>query len=152
MLNKLPVFVAAALAILSSRANAQADAMAMGRQSAANQIGIMEYCQTNGFADADAVAAQRSAFARLPPAPVGSPPTDSAETLGRTGTLSINGTKHTLASMAGNQNMTVSAVCGQMAANAKQVAASMASMPAMPSGMPSMPGMPAMPGAPVAPK
>lgn len=128
---------------------AQSDPMAAGRQAAANQLGVMEFCQAQGFADGDAVTAQRAAFGRLPPPPAGSPPTDAAEALGRQGTLSMNGTQTTLTDLASTHGTTVAAMCGQMASVAKQVAGQMQGMPSMPGGMPLMPsGMPSMPSMP----
>ena len=124
---------------------AQSDPMAMARQASANQLGLMEYCQSQGYADTDAVAASRTSLGRLPPAGAGAPPTDAAEALGRKGTLAVNGTETTLASMASSHNTTVGAMCGQMANSAKQAVAmsqAMPSMPAMPGGMPAMPSMP----------
>ena len=136
---------ASVLAVTSVPAFAQADQMAMMREMAANQLGVMEFCQDNGYVDADAVAAQRKALARVPQSGAAN---DAAEALGRKGTLSANGTQTTMASLASGHNTTVSAMCGQMGSAAKQAAAATATAGTMPGrpGMPTMPGMPAMPG------
>ena len=142
---------------------AQADPYAMAHAAAANQLGIMEYCQGRGDVGSDAVEAQRSAIARLPASTVSN---DADEALGKQGTLSApNGTKMTMDSVASEHGSTVSALCKQMGSSAVQSAAAlkqngmapsgmaMPNMPAMPNGMavPAMPNgmaMPTMPGAP----
>lgn len=134
------------LAAMAAPAWAQTDPMASAREAAANQVGVMEYCQKEGYADADAVTAQRGVYAQLPPAPAGAPSTDAAQALGRTGTLSANGTTTTLASLASSRSTSVSALCGQMVDSARQAASLRRSMGAMPGT--AMPGMPTMPGVP----
>ena len=142
----------AACATLSfaGAARAQTDLFAPARQAAANQLGVMEFCQAQGHADAPAVTAQRDAIGRLPPAPPGAPPTDAAEALGREGTLSANGAQTTLASLASSHNTTVAALCEQMAASAKQMGAATSSATGMPSlqGLTPMPGLTGVPGMP----
>ena len=120
----------------------------MVRAAAANQVGVMEYCQGRGDVGADAVEAQRAAFAHIP---AGTAPSAEAEALGKQGTLaSPNGTNMTLDSVASGHGTTVSALCKQMGSAAVQSAAAMKQngmaggamgMPAMPNGM----AMPAMP-------
>ncbi len=139
---------------------AQTDLMAMARVAAANQLGVLEYCQGRGDVGADAVSVQRDAIARLPASSV---PTDAAEALGREGTLSApNGTHITLADMASTHNTTITALCKQMGSSAQQAGAypqgattpgTMPAMPQMPQmmGMPAMPGMPSMQGMPSVP-
>jgi hypothetical protein len=139
--------VAAAVAPVA--ASAQGDMMAMARSAAANQLGVMEYCQKQGFADDAAVAAQRSSISRLPAGPAGES-NDAAEALGRTGTVASGSTKVTLADMAGKNNTTVGALCTQMASSAMRGAAAQSSgtmpgMPSFPGGMPKIPAMPNMP-------
>ena len=141
---------AAAIVLASAGASAQTDQMAMAHQAAANQLGVLEYCQKQGYTDAAAIDAQRTVIARLPASPGVS--TDAAEASGREGTLVANGNNYTLASMASTHNTTESALCKQMAGNVTQMAAMQQSgmgmhMPTMPGGMPQMPsGMPAVPG------
>lgn len=149
---------------------AQTDQIAMAHTMAANQLGLLQYCQGQGDVDASAVEAERSMIGRMPPSAA---PTDAAEALGRKGTLSANGTTMTLASMASSHNTTVSALCKQMGSSAVQASSAYqqngaakngmpslpggmtmpqmpGGMPSMPSGMPSMGSLPGMPGAPPA--
>ena len=124
--------------------------------AAYNAVGVMEYCQSRGYADDAAVTAQRTMLTRLPAAPLTADMT-TAEDAGKSGKIaSPNGTTTTLAEMAGKTNTTEAALCGRMVDSAKQMsamampngmAAMPGGMPAMPGGMPAMPGgMPAMPG------
>ena len=139
---------------------AQSDPMQMARVAGANQVGVMEYCQSKGWADQSAVDAQKTALSDLPPTTNTSGST-AAEATGKAGSLLNNGTAMPLASMASQTNTSVQALCGKLADSAKMVAAQRSSMPQMPSGMPTMPGgmpampkgmtMPAMPGMPKAP-
>ncbi len=125
---------------------AQTDMTSMAHNSAANELGVLEYCQAHGHADDGAVAAQKTAISRLP---TGSGSTDSAEALGKQGVLlGAGGSNVPLSEMASRGNTTESDLCTRMAASVKQAVASnpAMSMPQMPNGMPSMPsGMPAMP-------
>ena len=167
MLRYLPLAFAVTLGGAGA-AIAQADPLGQARQSAYNQVGIMEYCHSKGYADDAAVSSQRATLARLPPGPV-TPDLTAAEATGKGGAIaSPNGTKTTLSEMASKTNTTEAALCGRMVDSAKQVNSSMTAnglsggMPAMPPGMPAMPtmptmsgmpsmsGMPAMPGAPPA--
>ena len=125
---------------------AQTDQIAMAHTVAANQLGLLQYCQGQGDVDASAVEAERSMIGRMPPSAA---PTDAAEALGRKGTLSANGTTMTLASMAGSHNTTVSALCKQMGSSAVQASSAYQQNGAAMNGMPSLPGgmtMPQMPG------
>ena len=139
---------------------AQTDFVGMARVAAANQLGVLEYCQGRGDVGADAVGVQRGAIARLPASSV---PTDAAEALGREGTLSApNGARITLADMASTHNTTIAALCKQMGSSAQQAGAypqgamapgTMPAIPQMPQmlGMPAMPGVPSMQGMPAVP-
>ncbi len=130
---------------------AQTDPTAMAHAAAANQLGVMEYCQGRGEVGADAVAAQRSSLARLPASAANN---DADETLGKQGTLLVpNGSNMTLDSIASAHGTTVSAMCKQMGSSALQSASALQQngmmpgamkMPAMPNGM-TMPAMPAVP-------
>lgn len=146
--------------LVAGPALAQTDQMAMMRAAAANQVGVMEYCQGRGDVSADAVTAQRAALAHLPGGGAGAE-AGPAEALGRQGTLAApNGTQMTLDSVASAHGTTVAALCKQMGDSAVQSATAMQQsgaaggamgMPAMPNGMamPTMPNGMAMPGAPV---
>ncbi len=147
--------VATCCVCLPGLAAAQTDMMAMAHDGAANQLGVLEYCQAQGYTDGSAVVAQQGVISRLP-AYAGS--TAAAEATGKTGTISANGQSVSLSDMAARGHATEASMCQQMAANVKQAAASNAAafgpggVPKMPSGMPAMPGgmpaMPAMPGVP----
>jgi hypothetical protein len=143
----VPVCLAAIVcgAIAAPAARAQTDMNALLRNSAANELGILEYCQSTGHIDGSAIVAQRTVIARLPAG--GS--TDEAEALGKQGTLlGANSNNVALSTMASKGNTTEAALCTQMAGTVKQAVTNnpAMSMPAMPNGMPAMPsGMPAMP-------
>ena len=129
-------------------AQAQGDPYAMAHAAAANQLGVMEYCQGRGDVGTEAVAAQRGAMARLP-GPAGGNEADEA--LGRQGTLAApNGTRTTLDSLASAHGSTVSALCKQMGSAAAQSAA-MVQQNGMAAGGMAVPGRPAMPAMPTLP-
>ena len=135
-------------AALPSVAFAQSDPMQMARVAIANQTGVMEYCQGQGWADQAAVDAQRASLSTLPPS-ADTAGVSTAEATGKNGSLLNNGTAMPLSAMAAQTHTTVQALCGKLADSAKMVAAQQSSMPQMPAGMPSMPsGMPAMPALP----
>jgi hypothetical protein len=123
--------------------------MQLARLVNANQTGVMEYCQGQGWADQTAVDAHKPNASSLPPT------TDTTEVLtaaatGKTGSLLNNGTAMPLSSMAAQTHTTVQALCGRLADSAKMTVAqrrSMPGIPGIPSGMPG-PTMPAMPGMP----
>jgi hypothetical protein len=126
----------------------------MARSASANQLGILEYCQSQGDVGGDAIDAQHTVMSRLPAGPAGS--MDAPEALGKQGTFSFNGTNTPMDSLAASHNTTVAALCKQMGDGIIQAVKSMPAagapsmspaMPAMPA-MPSMPAMPAMPTAP----
>ena len=123
----------------------QTDQIGMARQASANQLGILEYCQAQGYTDTSAVTAQKSAIAQLPPS---TESTLASEATGKQGTILANGTSTTLASMARSHNTTEPALCKQMAENTIRMAAmrqNMGTMPMMPGGAPGANGMPTMP-------
>jgi hypothetical protein len=137
--------LALALLALPCAALAQSDPMQMARLASANQTGVMEYCQSKGWADQVAVDAQKVSASSLP-APADTTELTAAETTGKSGSLLNNGTAMSLSSMAAQTHTTGQALCGKMADSAKMVAAQRSSMPQMPAGMPAMPsGMPALP-------
>ena len=126
---------------------AQVDMTGMARNSAANELGVLEYCQAHGHADDGAIAAQKTVMSRLP---AGAGSTDSAEALGRQGVLmGANGNNVPLSEMASRGNTTEADLCTRMSGSVKQAVASnpAMSMPQMPGGLSQVPGgMPAMPG------
>ena len=152
-----PSIAATALVALISLQPAwgQADQMRMAHLSMANQVGVMEYCMSKGWADQAALDAQKKAVAQLPPATDQSGLSE-AEATGRKGEMLANGSTITMASMAQRGNTTEQDLCTRMASSAKMVAAQQSAMPAfpaMPGGMAmptlppgmKMPSMPAMP-------
>ena len=150
---RLAAIAAFATVSVAAPALAQNDPYAAAHSAAANELGVMEYCQGRGDVGADAVTAQRSAIARLP---ASSANNDADEALGKQGTLAVpNGTNMTLDSMASAHGTTISDLCKKMGSAAIQSAAAyqqngmppggmaMPKMPAMPNGM----AVPTMPGA-----
>lgn len=128
---------------------AQTDMTMMARNGAANELGVLEFCQDRGSIDGSAVAAQKQVLAKMP----AGGPTDAAEATGRSGKLvAPNGTTTSISDMADKGNTTVASLCTQMASGVKAAvvnnpAMSMTpgTMPAMPQGMPAMPAMPSAP-------
>lgn len=142
----IPALIAASAVFLAAPAFAQADMTMMARNAAANQLGVLEYCQANGHIDGSAITAQKTVITRLP---AGTGSTDAAEALGKQGSLlGGNGANVPMSQMASKGNTTEADLCTRMAGSVKQAVASnpAMSMPTMPGGMPAMPaGMPAMP-------
>ncbi len=140
------VVAVSAAAFSAAPALAQGDPLGMARQMAANQLGVLEYCQAKGYTDQSGVTAEKSAIAQLPPS---TESTLASENTGKQGTMSANGTSFTLASMAKTHNTTEAALCQQMAQGATQAAAmrqNMGTMPMAPGNMPTAGGMPTVPG------
>jgi hypothetical protein len=118
---------------------ARGDPMAAARAASSNQLGVLEYCRSQGDVGSDAITAQLRVIAQLP----GADADQAAEALGTTGTISANGTNLTLASLASRHNTTIAAPCKQMASTVTQAAQSMpaGAISTMRSGMPTMPAM-----------
>jgi hypothetical protein len=129
------------LPFCSALALAQGDPMAMMKQAAANQLGLLEYCQAQGAVDDKPVTTQREIMAQLP---ASAAPTDAAEALGKQGSLSINGQSMSLTSAAAAHNTTVDAMCKQIGGAVVQ-AAEMLKQQQAGGGMPAMPGAPPKP-------
>lgn len=141
---------------LAAPAFAQSDPMAMAHTAAANQLGILEYCQSKGAVGDDAIAAQKDVIGHLA---ASSTDTSAAEQTGKQGSLAtMNGQTMTLDSVASGQHTTVPDLCKQLGVSAIRSSAiykqtGTGAMPGMPAGMPAMPsGMPAMPPMPAVPK
>lgn len=122
---------------------AQTDPMRLAHVSMANQVGVMEYCMSKGWADQVAVDAQKRSAASLP-ATTDQTGLVDAEATGRKGELMNNGTTLSMASMAQKGNTTEQDLCARMVSAAKTVATQRTSMP----GFPAMPGGAAMPALP----
>ncbi len=86
----------------------------MVHQAAHNQLGILQYCQSQGSVGADTVALQQRALGVLPPAQVEG--LDEAETAGKRGVVQFAGSSVQLTDAAKAQNTTVDAMCKQIAA------------------------------------
>ena len=137
---------------------AQTDAASMAHLAAANQLGVLEYCQSQGAIDGTPIASEKTIMTHLPASSVA---TTDAEATGKSGTLlAPNGAQTSLSQLASTHSTTISALCKQMGSSVQQSAAAfsqngggmtMPTMPSMPGGMsqmPSMPNMPQMPGMP----
>jgi hypothetical protein len=158
------IFLTSLLVPLSAiTATAQTtDPTQIAHLSAANQLGILEYCQGEGYTDQSAVDAEKKSISMLP-ASSGPPDTSSladAESTGKQGSFLLNGNKTPLTKIADGKNTTVNSLCAQMGTATKNAVANMGSMnngmPAMPNGMqmPSVPNgmqMPSMSGMPASP-
>jgi hypothetical protein len=158
------IFLTSLLVPLSAiTATAQTtDPTQIAHLSAANQLGILEYCQGEGYTDQSAVDAEKKSISMLP-ASSGPPDTSSladAESTGKRGSFLLNGNKTPLTKIADGKNTTVKSLCAQMGTATKNAVANMGSMnngmPAMPNGMqmPSVPNgmqMPSMSGMPASP-
>jgi hypothetical protein len=158
------IFLTSLLVPLSAiTATAQTtDPTQIAHLSAANQLGILEYCQGEGYTDQSAVDAEKKSISMLP-ASSGPPDTSSladAESTGKQGSFLLNGNKTPLTKIADGKNTTVKSLCAQMGTATKNAVANMGSMnngmPAMPNGMqmPSVPNgmqMPSMSGMPASP-
>ena len=92
-------------------------------ESARNQLGVLMYCQENGHIDSTAVDTQTKLLAMIPPGDAAKG--DAAEAKGKEGTVSAMGVERSLADAAKEQNTTEDALCKQMDALLKQLAAQM---------------------------
>jgi hypothetical protein len=100
--------LAFACAALPCTAFAQSDPMQLARLVNANQTGVMEYCQGQGWADQTAVDAQKANASSLPPA-TDTTEISAAEATGKTGSLFDNSTAMPLSLMAAQTHTTVEA-------------------------------------------
>lgn len=83
-------------------------------QAAYNQLGVLEYCQTLGAIDGQAVAVQKQQIAVLPNmGPVKG--VEQAEIAGRKGIVQAGPQHITLAEVAQTQSTTVEGLCTQLA-------------------------------------
>jgi hypothetical protein len=127
MFSRISVLTATVLAVsalgLGSAAAQQpsADQMTAAYQAARNQYGILEFCQSNGFADADTVATQQKLLELIPVADKTTG--DDAEALGKKGTVSAMGVTSDLEAAAKAQGTTVEKLCTAMAGMIKQAGA-----------------------------
>ena len=110
---------------------ASADAPVMSQdpgaayESARNQLGVLIYCQENGYIDGSAVETQNKLMTMIPPGDATRG--DAAEAKGKEGTVSAMGVERSLSDAATEQKTTEDALCKQMDALLKQLAAQMPS-------------------------
>lgn len=90
-------------------------------EAARNQLGILKYCNEQGFSGTEAVAAQEQMIGMLPAGDADAGTT--AEERGVAGTVSIGGNEIALADAAEQQGTTVEAQCKLIEAAVNQVAA-----------------------------
>lgn len=81
-------------------------------ESARNQLGVLEFCQTQGHIDGKAVEIQTKLLTLIPEGDTAKG--DAAQEKGKTGTVSAMGVESTLADAAKAQNSSVEALCKQM--------------------------------------
>lgn len=80
--------------------------------AAHNQLGILEYCQQQGFVGADAVQSERRQIAAMPSVHVDG--IDQAEIDGRQGTVEAGGQRTSLLEAAEHQGITVRNLCNRI--------------------------------------
>lgn len=80
-----------------------------------NQLGLLEYCQSQGTIGADVVAMQRAAMDLLPQAGMAGLELDEAEAAGRRGIVAFGTSKIPVAQAAMGEGVTVASRCKQMA-------------------------------------
>lgn len=97
------------------------EAGAMAYESARNQLGVLEYCQSEGHIDGKAVEIQTKLLTLIPEGDKAKG--DAAEEKGKKGTVSAMGVEQSLAEAAKAQNAEVSALCKQMDQMIQQLAA-----------------------------
>lgn len=89
-------------------------------EAARNQLGILKYCEGQGFTGAEAISAQEKMVDMLPEADEQAGAT--AEQKGAEGTVSAGGAEIALDQAASQQGTTVEAQCKQIEAAVNQVA------------------------------
>ena len=91
----------------------------MAVSAARNQLGVLEYCQTERHIDGSAVEIQGKLLEMLPAA-TDEAAVQAAYEKGQAGTVSAMGIEQTLADAATAQNTDVKALCGQLASLVEQ--------------------------------
>jgi hypothetical protein len=114
-------------------ASAQSDPMHMLYLAAANQLGVIEYCRSYGWADDETVDAQKKIASALPASSDLSGLSD-AENDGKQGTLVVNGNRVTLAEAASSQGTMAQTICMQLGSTVKAVATNLRNIPSASSG------------------
>ncbi len=112
-----------ALVLLAGAAVAQTAPNAdMAVAAAKNQLGVLEYCQTQGHIDGTAVETQTKIMAMLPPAQ-DQAAVDAGYEKGKAGTVSAMGVEQSLADAGKAQGADEAALCKQIADAVAQAAA-----------------------------
>lgn len=106
--------IALGLALTGSAAIAQADPDA-AVSAARNQLGVLEYCQTEGHIDGAAIEIQTTMIGMLPAA-TDEAVAEAAYEKGKEGTVSAMGVEQTLADAATAQGSDEAGLCTQLAA------------------------------------
>ncbi|CAM3338887.1 pore-forming ESAT-6 family protein [Paracoccus nototheniae] len=95
-------------------------------QAARNQLGILQYCQEQGFSGAEAIEAQSQLIAMLP---AGDETAGAAaEEKGAEGMVAVGGNELSLADAVAGQGATVESTCQQIEAAVNEIA------PTLPAG------------------
>lgn len=92
-------------------------------EAARNQLGILQYCQTQGFTGAEAVEAQSQLIGLIPSGDEAAGA--AAQQAGSEGTVAVGETQVSLAEAAESQGSSVEATCQQIEAAVNQVAGSL---------------------------
>lgn len=112
-----------ALALFAGAAVAQtAPSPDMAVAAAKNQLGVLEYCQTEGHIDGTAIETQTRIMAMFPAAQ-DEAAVDASYEKGKTGTVSAMGVEQSLADAAKAQGADEAALCKQIAQAVEQAAA-----------------------------
>ncbi|MFN3275802.1 MAG: pore-forming ESAT-6 family protein [Paracoccus sp. (in: a-proteobacteria)] len=92
-------------------------------EAARNQLGILKYCQEQGFSGGEAVEAQARLVGMIPEGDAAAG--DSAEQRGTEGVISIGDTQIPLAEAVEGQGSTVETTCREIETAVNEVAASL---------------------------
>lgn len=95
-------------------------------QAARNQLGILQYCQEQGFSGPEAIEAQGQLIELLPAGDTAAG--DAAEEKGVQGMVAVGGNELTLADAVAGQGGTVETTCQQIEAAVNEIA------PTLPAG------------------
>lgn len=107
-----------------SFAQSQADQLATAYQAARNQLGILSYYAEKGHVGADVAEIQRKVLALIPP-PADKSVGDTAEAVGKKGTIAMMGVTQDLDTMAKAQGGAAATYCKQIGDVVPKAAASL---------------------------
>ena len=121
MIRSIALALGVSVAPLAALAQtAEAPDAAATYEAALNQLGILQYCQTQGFTGTEAIEAQTQLIGLIPAGDEAAG--QAAQQAGAEGTVSVGSTQITLAEAAESQGSTVEATCRQIEAAVNQVA------------------------------